>query len=175
MQYIAFLRGINVGGRTIKMAELKSCFEGVGFRNVQTVLQTGNVIFESAEYSEDDLSSQIESLLSNTFNYPAKILVLKPERLAQILDQNPLGALNGYHQYVVFTKNGFQTEIIAGCGSLDAETESVEAGSNVVYWRVKKGLTLDSVFGKYMAKAANQEFMTARNVNTLNKILAKTK
>lgn len=47
IEYAAFLRGVNVGGRVIKMAELKACFERVGFGDVRTFLQSGNVIFGS--------------------------------------------------------------------------------------------------------------------------------
>jgi uncharacterized protein (DUF1697 family) len=46
-KYVAFLRGINVGGRIIKMADLRICLEKAGFGDVKTILQTGNVIFES--------------------------------------------------------------------------------------------------------------------------------
>jgi uncharacterized protein (DUF1697 family) len=66
-KYVAFLRGINVGGRIIKMTKLKACFEKAGFSNVSTLLQTGNISFES-DKKERELKTEIETLLTNTFN-----------------------------------------------------------------------------------------------------------
>src|SRR5438552_3682368 len=101
--YVALLRGINVGGRIVKMAELKACFEGMGFGDVKTILQTGNVAFESTEKSTERLKKQIETGLTQTFNYPAKVQVFTAAQLQQIIDENPFknGAVNK-HQYVIF-------------------------------------------------------------------------
>ncbi len=74
MRYVAFLRGINVGGRTIKMDELKASFERMGYDHVTTVVQTGNVIFESADKSAK-LKRTIESGLSARFNYSAHVQI----------------------------------------------------------------------------------------------------
>jgi uncharacterized protein (DUF1697 family) len=57
-QYLALLRGINVGGNNlIKMAELKRCFEALGFGNVATYIQSGNVLFDTGEGSPASLSA----------------------------------------------------------------------------------------------------------------------
>ena len=60
--YIALLRGINVGGRTIKMADLGRCFADLGFENVKTVLQTGNVLFRADDQSLANQLSRLRSL-----------------------------------------------------------------------------------------------------------------
>ena len=60
--YISMLRGINVGGqKRIKMEELKTSYESLGFYNVRTYVQSGNVIFDSIQSDVDDLSSIIEN------------------------------------------------------------------------------------------------------------------
>lgn len=174
MQYIILLRGVNVGGRTIKMAELKSCFEKNGYENVQTVLQTGNVIMDTSAKSSTKLQQQIETELTAAFNYSAKVLVITPTQLQETLEAFPYkNPGSDFHRYIVFTENGFEKELVTGCGNLDKDVEVVKAGKNVVYWRVLKGNTLDSAFGKYMNKAAAKYFITNRNMNTLEKILAK--
>ena len=174
MQYIILLRGVNVGGRTIKMAELISCFEKNGHQNVQTILQTGNVIIDSGEKKIARLQTKIEAELTAAYNYPAKVLVITPQQLQHILEAFPFKDLSAdFHRYIVFTESGFEKKLVKDCGSLDKNTEEVKAGESVVYWRVLKGNTLDSAFGKYMSKAAAKHFVTNRNMNTLEKILAK--
>ena len=176
MQYIILLRGINVGGRTIKMAELKTCFENASYQNVQTVLQTGNVILESNESNVGKLQKQLEDLLSTTFTYAAKVLVITANQLKSILQQSPFQVVNpAFHSYIIFTENDFEKELVKNCGVLDKNIEEVQSGKNVVYWRVLKGNTFDSSFGKHIGKAASKHFITNRNKNTLEKIMAKCK
>lgn len=174
MQYIILLRGINVGGRTIPMAELKTCFEKAGYRKVQTILQTGNVIVESPEKKAATLRTGVESLLSKTFGYPARVLVLTPETLHTLIGNYPFTGIGSeFHRYMIFTEDGFEKELVKQAGTLNKSIEEIKAGKDVVYWRVLKGNTLDSDFGKLMGKAAARHFMTNRNLNTLEKILVK--
>lgn len=175
MKYIILLRGINVGGRTIKMEELSNCLRAAGFQEVTTVLQTGNVILDSKEKDPVKLQHKIETLLSKTFEYPARILVIIPAAMETVIRQFPVSKDYGeaFHRYVVFTENGFEKELCQSAGELDKAIETVTPGKNVVYWQVIKGKTLDSDFGKRIAKAANKHFLTNRNLNTLEKIIAK--
>lgn len=174
MQYVILLRGINVGGRTIKMDELKSCFEKAGYKNVITVLQTGNVILESKEKNTGKVQKAVEALLAQTFDYPAKVLVITPVQLASVIEQYPFTQYGAeYHRYAYFTDKRSEKELATQAGNLDKLTEEIATGEGVIYWRVLKGHTLDSAFGKYTAKAAVKHFLTNRNLNTLEKILAK--
>ncbi len=67
-RYVAFLRGINVGGhQPVKMEELKKAFESMGFQNVKTLLASGNVLFETPETGADNLIKQIEGKLEKEF------------------------------------------------------------------------------------------------------------
>lgn len=174
MQYIILLRGVNVGGRNMKMVELKSCLEEAGFRQVVTVLQTGNVILESRVKSAMKLKQQVEALLTKTFHYPAKVLALTAEQLQAVIANYPFGKYGAeYHRYAVFTEEGKAEELASEVMDLDDTVEAIQAGKDVIYWRVLKGHTLDSDFGKYMAKAAAKNVMTNRNLNTLEKVAAK--
>lgn len=175
MQHIILLRGVNVGGRNMKMEELKSCLKKAGFENVITVLQTGNVIAEAGKISEEDVHAKVISVLEKAFHYPARVLVISPEKLQQVVNHIPFKEKSeDYHRYVLFTSKGFETELVKNSPELDNSLEEIVAGKDVVYWKVKKGLTLDSTFGKYQDKASNKEFITNRNLNTLEKIIAKT-
>ncbi len=168
--YVVFLRGVNVGGRIIKMADLRTSLEKAGFKDVKTILQTGNVIFES-DKDEVELKQQIEKLLAKTYNYPAKVQVLSLDKLSEIVAANPFaGAPKDYHQYVIFMENELEAPLIAEAGKL--LEEQVKLGQGVVYWEVQKGMSLKSKFAKLLTKTKYKEFNTVRNINTLQKILA---
>lgn len=168
-KYVSFLRGINVGGRIIKMADLKACFEAMGFKNVSTLLQTGNVIFES-DKAATDLKSQIEKALTKSFNYPARIWLIPLDDLQKIIAANPFAdAGSDYHQYVIFFEGNLAKDFAAEV--LESVGEEVKAGRNVVYWKVQKGMTLKSQRGKLLAKPKYRDFNTNRNINTLQKML----
>lgn len=107
IKYLALLRGINVGGNNIiKMTDLKSCFEGMGFTGVSTYIQSGNVIFNSEEKVWNELTGKIESTLSSRFNYDSKIILVP----YPVLDSVVNNALPGfgkdagvYRNDVIFT------------------------------------------------------------------------
>ena len=174
MQYIIFLRGINVGGRNIKMAELKTCLEKAGFENVQTILQTGNALISSKEKNSEKLTTKIEITLSKEFSYPAKVLAISTQQLKKINTSFPFSnAEENFHKYVVFSKDGFEKELVQNAPLLDSKIEKIRAGNEVIYWCVQKGETLNSAFGKYISKASSKHFLTTRNLNTLHKIVTK--
>ncbi len=172
-RYVAFLRGINVGGRIIKMTDLKACFESIGFTAVQTLLQTGNVLFGASENNIDTIRQEIEEELTRTFNYPAKVLVYSVPSVAKIVDTYPFDVSDkNYHNYIIFFLDKDLANQLAGEGEqLDLESESVAAGEGVVYWRVEKGRTLKSSFAQYLTKSKYKEFHTNRNINTIKKII----
>jgi uncharacterized protein (DUF1697 family) len=172
MRYIAFLRGVNVGGRIVKMTELKACLEKAGLKNVQTILQSGNVIFESDKTHTPDLKQQIEETLTQTFSYPAKVQVISIENLKKIIQTNPFtDAPADYHQYVIFIENDLEAELVAEAGKQLGE--AVQAGQGVVYWKVQKGQTLKTPFAKLLTKSKYKDFNTNRNINTLQKVVLK--
>jgi uncharacterized protein (DUF1697 family) len=167
---IAFLRGVNVGGRIIKMADLKDCFDSAGFREVKTVLQTGNVVFES-DKRVPELKAEIEAILQKTFNYPAKVQVLSLDRLAEIIADYPFEQKDGFHSYVIFLENGLEAELAKEAPALDKEFEQIKEGGGVLYWQVERGQTLKSTFAKLLGKSKYKDFNTNRNLNTLAKLI----
>lgn len=87
--YIAFLRGINVGGhKLIKMAELKQMFESLGLNKVQTYIQSGNVLFESTEEPES-LRLRIEREIEAVFGFDVPVVLRTVAELEQILNKCP--------------------------------------------------------------------------------------
>jgi uncharacterized protein (DUF1697 family) len=169
-KYAVFLRGINVGGRVVRMAELKICLERAGLREVITLLQSGNVIFES-NVSQVDLKPLIEGTLTETFGYPAKVQVFTIDNLRKIVESYPFGtAGNNRHDYVIFIENGLEKALVGESYEL-APGEKVKAGVGVVYWRVDKGSTLKSSFAKLLTKTKYKNFNTNRNLKTIQRLL----
>ena len=90
--WLALLRGINVGGRNvIRMAELRSCFEAEGFRDVVTYIQSGNVIFRSASSGPGVLTARIEEMLATSFGYRAKITLRSRDQMRAVVEGAPAG------------------------------------------------------------------------------------
>ena len=89
-KYISLLRGINVSGqKMIKMAELKSAFEELKFKNVQTYIQSGNVIFEDKIQDNSKLSSRIAKMIKEKFGFDVPVTILKGEELSGYFHNNP--------------------------------------------------------------------------------------
>jgi uncharacterized protein (DUF1697 family) len=168
--WVALLRGVNVGGRTVKMAELRRALDEAGFEKVETILQSGNVTFDSADGAAR-LKDRLERTLRERFGYDAKVQVLERDQLSKIIDAYPFGKADASrHDYVIFLELGLERELAAEDVELGTQ-ERVTAGKGVVYWRVDKGSTLKSNFGKLLTKAKYRDFNTNRNLNTLRKLL----
>jgi uncharacterized protein (DUF1697 family) len=171
MRYVALLRGINVGGRTIKMVELKAFFEESGYEGVTTILRSGNVIFDSTERLPA-LKRSIETGLSTRFKYSARVQIYPLTTLKRIVGASPFEGDSATHSYVVFFENGLEKQLAEEASGLDGNAERIQIGVGVIYWTVSKGSTLDSVFAQYLTKARYKSFHTNRNINTLRKIVS---
>lgn len=182
-RFIALLRGVNVGGRTIKSAELADVFRSLGYDAVKTVLASGNVVFE-AEGTASDRRTQLERALSDAFGYDAQVHVLDTETLAAIVEAYPFPERDGWHRYVIFLigasgppgSGGRSDQLdafahrIAGL-ALDPGLEALTDAGSVLYWTVERGHTLDSVVGKGAGAGRDKNLATSRNLNTLRKLL----
>ncbi|OZD04467.1 pyridoxamine 5-phosphate oxidase [Rhodococcus sp. 06-235-1A] len=172
-EWVVLLRGINVGGINIKMADLREALTSAGFTDVRTALATGNVLLGSS-LTVDAVKAQAESTLAQAFGYQAWVVVLNVPTLRAVVESYPFDAeREGWHPYVVFgNDDSHLTELSALADELDPELERIAEGNSVLYWEVRKGSTTDSTFGKATAKAKYKATTTTRNVRTLVKILA---
>lgn len=90
-RYVALLRGINVGGKNvIRMAELRECFAQGGFADVRTYIQSGNVTF-NATGSASELTSRIERMLADAFDYDASVVLRSRTQLRAVVNDAPPG------------------------------------------------------------------------------------
>jgi len=167
-KYIAFLRGINVGNIRIKMPDLKNAFEKMGFKDVKTFLQTGNVVFESNK-NISEIKIILEKGLSETFNYQAFVLLYKFDVLEEIVAKYPFQKDESNHAYVIFIESESVFEELATIA--ESVDEEIAQGNTVLYWKVPKGESLTTPFSKISAKAKYKSTITVRNINTLEKML----
>lgn len=86
--FISLLRGVNVGTCRIKMAPLKALYERLGYTDVQTYLQSGNLVFQAAGRASEH-AAQLRQAIKAEFSYDLPILVLTAAELASILKKNP--------------------------------------------------------------------------------------
>ena len=90
MKYIVLLRGINVGGkRIIKMDTLKATMQEIGFTNVKSYIQSGNIVLESVETDIVKITKIIETSLKDTFGFDVHVLVIEIDRFLQMVEGNP--------------------------------------------------------------------------------------
>jgi len=95
MKYISILRGINVSGRKkIKMAELKELYESLGFINVITYIQSGNVIFESDEENSEKIKSKIEEAIIRTYDFHVPIIIRTIKDFSELIRCNPFSPVD---------------------------------------------------------------------------------
>ena len=170
-KYIAFLRGINVGNIRIKMADLKTVFEALGYQDVATYQQTGNVVF-STDQALETIKPDLEKTLSATFHYEAFVLLYAFGDLADLLAQYPFERDEMHHAYLVFLGNeAVLEELKTLAATLDEADNHIAFGKKVLYWKVPVGQSTDTLFAKILGKAKYKGSTTTRNMNTLEKMV----
>jgi uncharacterized protein (DUF1697 family) len=173
-RYAAFLRGVNVGGVNLKMAEVADALTDAKFAQVRTILASGNVILESRA-GADAVRRKAETTLRQRFGYDAWVLVYPTDKLRTIVDAYPFDAeLDGYQSYVTFVSDADVLDELAALADQAGADEKIARGSGsagVIYWQVPKNQTLDSTIGKTMGKKRYKSSTTTRNMRTLAKVL----
>jgi uncharacterized protein (DUF1697 family) len=88
--YVALLRAVNVGGRSLKMAELRAALEGAGYPDAATHLQSGNVLLRASGRAAD-LESSVESVIASTFGIDVDVMARTAAQMRRIASEHPLG------------------------------------------------------------------------------------
>jgi len=175
IKYVAFLRGINVGGhKAVKMEELKKAFESLGFENVKTLLASGNVLFAAPHASASTLTKKVEEKLEKTFGHEIGVLIRKIEELQRLAEANPFTGVKVTPQtrlYVTFLSEKPRRGLKIPYESPDKNFKIIRAtGSEVcsVLTLSPNSRTVDlmSILEKEFGRK-----VTTRNWNTIEKIL----
>ena len=172
MKYAAFLRGINVGGRTsIKMERLREVFAALGFENVKTYIQSGNVVFETAETDDRKLAARIEAALEKEF-FKTPVMVRSLDEIKAAVENNPFAGEEFEDKlfHLVFLAEKLSDEKTEMLLANNRESEKFAVRNREVYCLLRAGVA-DSLLGKKFIDNKLKTPATARNWRTINKIL----
>lgn len=171
-RYIAFLRAINVGGNTIvKMDALRGQFEALGYTNVQTYIQTGNVIFESDEKDTSVLEGQIERQLEKGLGKSIQLFVRTMRELEAIAKKPPFDPKENETLHIVFLKSKPTKKLEQALASFNSKADEFLIKGREVY-----NLRHDrdaSVFSNNFIEKTLDIAGTTRNLTTVQKIVEK--
>lgn len=173
MKYCAFLRGVNVKGTNMKMADVCKVFQDAGTENVISVLASGNIIF-SSDKKREELKSILEKSMSEYFNYEAFLFLKTEKETENIWKANPFSDKDDFHSYAFVGNENIENILMKEFQEVaKAKGEEGKIVNNIFYWQVPKGNTLDSGFGKILGKKSLKDQFTSRNLNTFEKIIKK--
>lgn len=170
--YIALLREINVSGqKLIKMTDLKKLFEVQGFQDVQTYIQSGNVIFSSKEKSTSKLENIISTAIQKKFGFDVGVLVITPDNINYVLNNNPfIKKKNEIDKlYVTFLSEQPSEESIKKLNSIDYSPEEYIIKGKLVYLYVPNGYGKTKLNNNLFENKLKVE-ATTRNWKTINKL-----
>ena len=171
IEYVALLRGVNVGGITVRSTDLKALFLERGFADARTYLASGNVRF-SADGDREALKSGLERALAERFGYDAWIVLVTLAEMRAALDAFPFDASDETRQpYVVFCADVAVREGLLASAE-PSDEDPIAPGPGVVYWLPPKGASVDTAFAKQLAKPRWKAVTTTRNLRTVAKICA---
>lgn len=179
-RWIALLRGVNVGGVTIRSADLAEVFRSIGCTEVRTVLASGNVVFTDPEQApgaattdtRSALKLRIERALADAFGYEAWIVLTHQRALAEVVGAYPWPETEQVQPYVMFSSEQASLDaLLAFAATAGHQPDRVSPGDGVLYWEVPKGSSTDTPFAKESSKARFKPHLTTRNLRTLRKLL----
>jgi uncharacterized protein (DUF1697 family) len=172
--YIALLRGINVSGhKLIKMAELKELLMSIGFRNVQTYIQSGNVVFESDETSIPAIESSIMSIITKKYGFDVEVMVRSVDEFSQIVEINPFPDAEGNKLYITFFREVPQNIPFEELDKVKSESEVFLFRDRIMFLYCPEGYGLTKLSNPFIEKKL-KTVATTRNMNTIVKLLGMT-
>lgn len=173
--YIAFLRGINVGGKNrILMSELRAAIESDEFKSVRTYIQSGNVVFESSLNSCDEISTSISRTIQNTFGFTIPVLVKTKKRMELVLSLSPYDnedQISTNKTYFILLFKTPKEEFLEVFKALTFPNEQFKITEDCIYLLCLNGYG-NSKLNNNLIESKLKVVATARNYRTLQKVLA---
>ena len=172
MKYVAFLRGINVGGKNIiKMEKLREVFSALGFENVKSYIQSGNVIFETRKTDDKKLAAKIEAAVEKEF-FKTPVMVRSIEEIRDAFENNPFKDEEFEDKlfHILFLSEELSDEKTKVLLLKNTENEKFAVRRREVYCLLRGGFS-DSLLGKKFIDNKLKTPATARNWRTIKKIL----
>lgn len=173
MRYVAFLRGMNLGGRRIKNPDLCAAFEAIGFTQVQAFLASGNVVFD-AKADAGAVKQTLEAGLAEHLGYAVPSMIFTADAVRAIAAHQPFPdrpAVPRGKQQVMFMDAEPVGDAAGKVMALSTADDWLEIGARVIYWWPKGGLSQSDFDSKALEKITGT--VTVRTKNTVERLAKK--
>jgi uncharacterized protein (DUF1697 family) len=175
-QYLALLRGINVGGKNpVKMVDLRETFEEMGFGDVATYINSGNVLYRAPRQKRDELSARIEEALTKRFGAEVKVVVQTGAQLRSVVENAPTGeggfGSGAHRSDVIFLRRPLTPARAVRLFEWKEGVDRIWKGKGVVYFSRLDARATSSRMGRIVATPEYKD-MTIRSWSTTTKLLA---
>jgi uncharacterized protein (DUF1697 family) len=172
--YISMLRGINVGGhKRIKMDDLRKSFEALGLEQVQTYIQSGNVVFETGKLSTSALSQRIEKQILRDFRFSASVISRTAYEMNNAISNNPFlkaREIDPQKLHVTFLSDVPASAALKKLTDLTAAPDQCRSLDREIYFYLPNGVS-QSVLMKSPVDRILSVVTTTRNWRTVNQLL----
>jgi uncharacterized protein (DUF1697 family) len=174
-KFVALLRGINVGGnKLIKMDDLKKWFAALGFKNVKTILASGNVLFESTDNDEVALGKKIAGKLKSELGHDVGVQVRSIEEIQNLAERNPFKKVKVTPEtrlYISFLPEKPKSKLKIPYTSPEKDFKIIEVTGREICSVVDLNLGRGTVEAMGILEKEFGKNITTRNWNTVGKIL----
>jgi uncharacterized protein (DUF1697 family) len=171
--YISMLRGINVGkNKRMKMDALRRSFEALGFEQVKTYIQSGNVVFKTAKRSSSALSKRIEERILSDFGFSSSVISRTGDELRQMIENNPFfkrPEIDPAKLHVMFLSAKLAPSAIKRLETLTTKPDESRCCLQEIYLYLPNGASESSLMKSPLDRALSV-VTTTRNWNTVNKL-----
>jgi uncharacterized protein (DUF1697 family) len=172
-RYLALFGSINVGGNRLTMADLRAAFEAEGFTNVETVVSSGNVLFDHEERPEEGLEEKLSLMMRHRFGFNSVALVRSRDALAAAIAENPFAA-DGQENFVhtLFLDAPVDPEGFARLQADRSGPERLASGDRALHIDYCAGVAESKLVGVFIERRMGARG-TARNLRSMKRVLAK--
>ena len=172
--YVSLLRGINVGGnKKIKMADLRALYGELGFKGTKTILQSGNVVFETDLTDSAQIAQQIEAAIEAQYGFHSKIIMRSAVEFQAVANKNPYADNSDFDpakMLVMFLSDVPTTDALQNLKEAHTGPETIEHGGRELYLYYPEGIARSKLDNNFIDKRLKQ-IGTGRNWKTVNRIL----
>lgn len=173
-RWVAFLRGINVGGHTVKMERLRALFEGLGFTDVRTFIASGNVVFDAKGGKAAALEARIETHLAAGLGWEAATFLRSIDEVRAIAAHDPFAdtaPAEGDRTHVAFLRAPPDADTERAIAERTTAHDLLATRDREVYWLCRIPWA-ESTVPRDLGRLLTED-MTLRNINTVRRMARK--
>lgn len=171
-EYLSLLRGINVGGKMIKMDPLKNLYESLGLSEVTTFIQSGNVLFNVKDQDPAEIKTKLQALIFTSFGLEVKVLIRTRDELREIIENNPFikaGRTEMDKMHATLLEEKPKAEFLSSLTAVPSLKDEFRVVNREIYLLCLEGYGR-TVFSNNFFERKLKVAATTRNWNTIQKL-----